>query len=77
LASLWGAQIIVSRMVPDNFIYVCGEPEFFGRMLVRQDLTVVSADKPETRELGLSMFQHEGFLLHNPNAISRIYGINT
>ena len=38
MGTVWGAQIIVSRKVPVGYIYVCAEPEFFGRIPVRHIL---------------------------------------
>lgn len=53
---VWGATLITSRVVPEGTVYVCGEPEFFGRMPVRTDLTILSADTPKSRLIGFSMF---------------------
>lgn len=57
MATVWGAQIIVSRRVPAGYIYVCAEPEFFGRIPVRTELTVLSADDPRNRTIGFSCFK--------------------
>lgn len=66
MAYLWGAQIIVSRIVPVGTVYVCAEPEFFGRMPVRTELTVLSADDPKNRLIGFSVFENLGIGVHNP-----------
>jgi len=60
MARVWGANIITSRIVPAGTVYVCGEPEFFGRIPVRTELTVVSADRPWDRVVGFSMFENLG-----------------
>ena len=60
MARVWGANIITSRVVAQGTVYVCGEPEFFGRIPVRTELTVVSADRPWDRVIGFSMFENIG-----------------
>jgi len=71
-AHLWGAQLMVSRKVPVGFIYVCAEPEFFGRIPVRTELTVLSADDPRRRQIGFSVFENLGIGAHNPRGLSRV-----
>ena len=72
MATVWGAQIIVTRKVAPGYIYVCAEPEFFGRIPVRTELTVLSADDPKARRIGFSVFENLGIGCHNPLAITRI-----
>ncbi|MCK9615174.1 MAG: phage major capsid protein [Candidatus Omnitrophica bacterium] len=72
MANIWGINIIVSRIVAEGDVYVCGEPEFFGRIPVRQDLTVLSADDPRNRMVGFSVFEMIGCGLWNPLAMSKI-----
>ena len=72
LGGLWGAKIICSRIVPEGTIYVCAEPEFFGRIPVRTDLTILSADNPKARLIGFSMFENLGIGIHNPYAICKM-----
>ncbi len=72
MATGWNAQFIVSRIVPVGVVYVCCEPEFFGRMPVRTELTVLSADNPEERSIGFSMFQQLGIGMYNPYGLVRI-----
>lgn len=72
MATLWGAQIIVSRLVPVGTVYVCAEPEMFGRIPVRTELTVLSADDPQARTIGFSVFENLGIGAYNPKALSRL-----
>mgnify|MGYP006230627301 FL=1 len=60
MGTLWGAQVIVSRLVPNGVTYVCCEPEMFGRIPVRTELTVLSADDPKARTIGFSVFENLG-----------------
>jgi len=72
MATIWGAKIIVSRIVPEGTVYVCGEPEFFGRIPVRTELTVLSADDPKNRLIGFSIFENIGIGAFNPYALQRL-----
>jgi len=72
MATVWGAQVIVSRRVPAGNIYVCAEPEFFGRIPVRTELTVLSADDPKNRTIGFSCFENIGIGCHNPLGLCRV-----
>jgi hypothetical protein len=71
-ATLWGAQIILSRLVPAGFVYVCCEPEMFGRIPVRTELTVLSADNPRARTIGFSVFENLGIGAFNPRGLVRL-----
>lgn len=72
MATLWGAQIIVSRLVPAGFVYVCCDPEMFGRIPVRTELTVLSADDPKARTIGFSVFENLGIGAFNPRGLTRL-----
>lgn len=72
LGTIYGAKIIVSIIVPVGVGYVCCEPEFFGRIPVRTELTVLSADDPVKRQIGFSVFEQLGFICHNPLGLSRL-----
>ncbi len=68
----WNAQFIVSRLVPRGVVYVCCEPEHFGRIPVRTELTVLSADNPEERTIGFSMFENLAIGAYNPRGLVRL-----
>jgi hypothetical protein len=71
-ATLWGAQIITSRLVPAGFVYICCEPESFGRFPVRTELTILSADDPKARTIGFSVFENVGIGCFNPRGLTRL-----
>ena len=71
-ATLWGAQIIVTRLVTPGTVYVCCEPEYFGRIPVRTELTVLSADDPKARTIGFSVFENLGIGAFNPRGLTRL-----
>lgn len=68
----FGANINVSRTISHGNIYIMAEPEFLGHMPIQQDLHVVSADDPEGRTIGWSIFERIGMACPNPNAVVRI-----
>jgi hypothetical protein len=72
MATVWGAQIIVTRQVDPGYMYVLAEPEFVGRIPVRTELTVLSADDPKARRIGFSCFEQLGIGVHNPLGLVRI-----
>lgn len=69
---LWGAQIITSRLVPAGVVYLCCDPEMFGRIPVRTELTVLSADDPRRRSIGFSVFENIGIGAYNPRGLVRM-----
>jgi hypothetical protein len=72
MATGWNAQFIVSRIVPVGVVYIVCEPEHFGRIPVRTELTVLSADNPEERTIGFSMFENLGIGAYNPRGLVRL-----
>lgn len=51
-AHIWGADIIVSKVVPSGTVFGAADPEFVGVMPVRQDIEVIPADEPKRLSLG-------------------------
>ena len=72
MGTLWGAQIITSRLVPAGTVYCCCDPEMFGRIPVRTELTVLSADDPKARTIGFSVFENLGIGAYNPRGLVRL-----
>jgi hypothetical protein len=72
LATWDGARIMVSTQVTAGKVFVLAEKETVGRIPVKADLTVLSADDPKNRTIGFSCFERLGCLVHNPKAISEI-----
>lgn len=65
MGALWGAAIYMSPEVQGDTIYLVTEPEYFGVIPIRIDLTVVPADDPANRAFGWSIFQNIGIGIHN------------
>jgi hypothetical protein len=72
MGTMYGAQIVTSRLVPTGTCYLCCEAEHFGRIPVRTELTVLSADDPKARTIGFSVFENLGIGAFNPRGLARI-----
>lgn len=70
--SIWGAYIVRSSVVPVGSCYIVAEPEYFGRMPIRTDLQILTADDNRQRMVGFSMFEVIGLAVTNPLAVCRI-----
>ena len=68
---LWGATILQSRKVGYNDAYILADAEFLGVIPERVPLTVLSADRPDLRQIGFSIFEIVGYLVHNPSGVQK------
>jgi hypothetical protein len=71
LGTMWGAQIIISRIIPAGQIYVTAESQFIGHMPLRE-LTVLSADNPRQRTIGWACMEGIGICCVNPRGMAKI-----
>lgn len=69
---IWTADILISKKVPMNTVYVLADPEFVGVMPIRQDVQVIPADKPEELRLGWVIYEEIGLAVVNSLAIAKI-----
>jgi Phage capsid family. len=69
---LWTADILISKKVPMNTVYVLADSEFVGVMPIRQDIQVIPADRPEELRLGWVIYEEIGLAVVNSLAISKI-----
>lgn len=67
---IWGADIIVSKIVPDGTVYGVAEPEFVGVFPVRQDIEVLPADEPRQLKLGWVVSEIVGVGIVNPRGVA-------
>jgi len=70
---LWGATLLQSRKVGYGSIYILADAEFLGVIPERIPLTVMSADRPDLRQIGFSIFENLGFLVFNPSGIQVLH----
>lgn len=72
LANLWGAHMIVSRIIPAGSVYLTAEPASVGRMPIRTDVTVLTADSPMDHTIGWHILEQIGILCNNPFSIVKV-----
>jgi len=63
---IFGADIIVSKIVPPRQVFAAADPEFVGVMPVRQDIEVLPADEPKQLKLGWVVSEIIGIGIVNP-----------
>jgi hypothetical protein len=69
-ARIWGADILVSKIVPPGTVYAAADPEFVGVMPVRQDIEVLPADEPKQLKLGWVISEIIGIGILTPRGVS-------
>jgi hypothetical protein len=70
-AHIWGADILVSKIVPPGTVYSCADPEFVGVMPVRQEAEVLPADEPRLLKLGWVVSEIIGLAIVNPRGCAK------
>jgi hypothetical protein len=70
-AHIWGADILVSKIVPPGTVYAAADPEFVGVMPVRQDIEVLPADEPRRLSLGWVVSEQIGIAIVNPRGCAK------
>lgn len=70
-AHIWGADIMVSKIVPPGTVYCCADAEFVGVMPVRQDIEVLPADEPKQLKLGWVVSEQIGIAIVNPRGVAK------
>ena len=66
------ADILISKKIPLNTVYVLADPEFVGVMPIRQDINVIPADRPEDLRLGWVVYEEIGCAVVNSMAVAKI-----
>jgi hypothetical protein len=69
-ARIFGADIIVSKIVPKGTVFAMSDPEFVGVMPVRQDIEVLPADEPRQLKLGWVVNEIIGVGIVNGRAVA-------
>lgn len=67
---IFGADIIVTKIVQPKQVFACAEPEFVGVMPVRQDIEVLPADEPKQLKLGWVVSEIIGIGIVNPRGVA-------
>lgn len=69
-AKIFGADIIVSKIVTPGTVFGCADPEFVGVMPVRQDIEILPADEPKRLSLGWVVNEIVGFGIVNARGVA-------
>jgi hypothetical protein len=69
-AHIWGADIMVSKIVPQGTVYAAADPEFVGVMPIRQDIEVMPADEPQQLKLGWVVSEIIGIGIVNARGVA-------
>jgi hypothetical protein len=71
VGSLWGIDLIVSRLCPSGWVYCFSEPRFTGVLPIRTDLILIPNDTPKQATIGYVGYEEIGMLFVNSNAVAR------
>ena len=69
-ARIFGADIIVSKIVTPGTVFALADPEFVGIMPVRQDIEVMPADEPKRLSLGWVVSEIIGIGIVNSRGVA-------
>lgn len=69
-AKIWGADIMVSKIVPAGTVYGLTDAEMVGVMPVRQDIEVMPADEPRRLSLGWVISEIIGIAIVNSRGVA-------
>ena len=69
-AHIWGADLMVSKIIPVGEVFAVADPEFVGVMPIRQDIEVLPADEPKQLKLGWVVNEIIGIGIVNPRGVS-------
>ena len=67
---IFGADIIVSKIVTPGTVFACSDGEFVGVMPVLQDIETLPADEPKRLSLGWVVSEIVGFAVVNPRGVA-------
>lgn len=71
MGSIWGIDLIVSRLVPDGVVYAFSEPRFTGVFPIRTDLILLPDDTPKEALIGYVGYEEIGMLFVNSNSVAK------
>jgi hypothetical protein len=69
-AHIFGADMMVSKIVPPGTVYGAADPEFVGVMPIKQDIEVIPADEPKQLKLGWVVSEEIGIGICNPRGVA-------
>lgn len=69
--SLWGIDLIVSRLVTAGNAYAMAEPRFFGVLPIRTELILMPDDTPKQATIGYVGYEELGMSVVNANGLAQ------
>jgi hypothetical protein len=75
--SIWGIDIIVSRLVQAGNVYALAEPRFFGVMPIRTELILMPDDMPKQASIGYVAYEEIGMACLVANGVARGFHTGT
>lgn len=69
--TIWGIDIIVSRLVPKGTVYSIAEPRFFGVLPIRTEVILMPDDEPKAATIGYVGYENIGMSIINANGLSK------
>jgi hypothetical protein len=69
--SIWGIDLIVSRLIQRGSVYSLAEPRFFGVMPVRTELILMPDDAPKQASIGYVAYEEIGMAALVANGVAR------
>jgi hypothetical protein len=72
MGDLWGAEIRISKLVTQSYIYALADPEFLGVLAVRIDLASMDANDAENLMHGWSFYEYIGLAIIADVGVARL-----
>ena len=69
--TIWGIDLIVSRLVSTGTVYALAEPRFFGVMPVRTELILMPDDQPRQASIGYVAYEEIGMANLVANGVAK------
>jgi len=71
MGSIWGIDMIVSRLVPAGVVYIFSEPRFTGVFPIRTDLILMPDDEPKRALIAYVGYEEIGMTIVNANSVAK------
>ncbi len=69
-AKIWGADIMVSKIVPPGTVYACADPDFVGVLAIVDDIQVLPSDEARQIKIGFVVYEEIAIGILVPRGVS-------
>ena len=73
MGDLWGAEIRISKLVTQSYIYGLADPEFLGVLAIRIDLDSMEANDPENLLYGWVFYEYVSICVVADVGVARLH----